>query len=59
LILPIDDDVWELAIELAGKARAAGLSVPADDLVILACARRHRVGIEHCDEHFRKLERIA
>src|ERR1700690_1711402 len=36
--LPIDDLVWNLSIELAQRARAAGLSVPADDLIIAACA---------------------
>jgi predicted nucleic acid-binding protein len=57
--LAIDDRVWELAIEWARQSRTAGLTVPAEDLIILACARRHSVMIEHCDEHFRQLEKIV
>jgi predicted nucleic acid-binding protein len=57
--LPIDELVWNLSIELAQRARANGLSVPADDLIIVACARRHGVVVEHCDEHFRRLEELS
>jgi len=57
--LPIDEQVWELSIKLANRARQAGFTVPAVDLLIAACARRHGVSIEHCDEHYRSLEAIA
>jgi len=56
--LPIDDVVWGLSIKLAERARSAGLTLSADDLIISACARRHRVTVEHCDDHFRRLEEI-
>ena len=56
--LEITADVWELACELARKARQGGLTVPATDLLIAACARHHRVGLEHSDEHFLALEKI-
>jgi len=57
--LPIDDEVWERSIDLAIRARAAGMSVPVGDLIIMACARRHDVGLEHCDDHMRLLGAIA
>ena len=57
--LEIDDQTWEIAIDLAEKARVAGLTAPADDVLIAACARRHQVKIEHCDEHFRLLEKLG
>jgi predicted nucleic acid-binding protein len=36
---------------LARKCRAAGLTVPATDLLIAACALHHRLEVEHNDEH--------
>jgi predicted nucleic acid-binding protein len=50
--LPTTNDVWSLARELAKKSRDAGKTIPAADLVILACGLFHRVEIEHCDQHF-------
>jgi predicted nucleic acid-binding protein len=48
-----------LASELARRARAAGLSVPAADLLIVACARHHRVEFESLDAHFAELARLG
>jgi predicted nucleic acid-binding protein len=56
--LGIDDAVWELAYDLARRARSAGISVPATDLLIAACARRHRVQLEHSDSDFEQLSRL-
>ncbi len=50
--LPIDDGVWRTARDLAGRARRAGKTVPASDILIYACARQHGVAIEHADGHF-------
>lgn len=50
--LPIDETVWGSATELAKKCRASGLTIPATDIVIAACAARHGVGLEHADRHF-------
>jgi predicted nucleic acid-binding protein len=50
--LQTTDEVWRLARELAKKSREAGKTVPAADLVILACGLFHKVEIEHCDQHF-------
>ena len=56
--LPITEPVWDLAIELAQIARSAGLTVPADDLLIAACARFHAVPLEHNDDHLGRLMKI-
>lgn len=56
--LPIDDDVWNSAFELARRARARGISVPATDLLIAACARRHAVELETADADFLKIDKL-
>jgi len=50
--LPIDAAVWQAACDLASRARRAGKTIPASDILICACARRHGVAIEHADAHF-------
>lgn len=55
LELAIDDDVWAGAYELARRARSAGVSVPASDILIAACARRHRADLETADSDFERL----
>ena len=56
--LKIDEDVWGGACELARRARSAGVSVPATDLLIAACAKRHRADLEHSDSDFTKLSEL-
>jgi predicted nucleic acid-binding protein len=50
--LSIDEDVWQGAFELARRARTAGVSIPATDLLIAACARHHSADLEHADSDF-------
>jgi predicted nucleic acid-binding protein len=50
--LPINVGAWQAACDLAGRARRAGKTVPASDILICACARQHGVAIEHADAHF-------
>jgi len=57
--VPTTPEVWELARELARSSRAKGLTVPAADLLIAACARHHGLGLIHHDGHFDKLERLG
>lgn len=52
LELPIDDEVWSTAYALARRARASGVSAPASDILIAACARRHDVDLETADSDF-------
>jgi len=50
--LSINDDIWQSACELADHCRKAGKRAPANDLLILACARYHGVELESADAHF-------
>ena len=56
--LEIDDAVWRGTYELARKARSAGVSVPATDLLIAACAKRHDADLEHSDSDFTQLAKL-
>jgi predicted nucleic acid-binding protein len=51
-LLPINVDVWNRAVTYASQARAAGITAPANDLLIYACAKYHSCGIDHSDHHF-------
>jgi predicted nucleic acid-binding protein len=50
--------VWRGAYDLARRARAAGVFVPATDLLIAACARHHQVRLEQSDSDFAQLSRL-
>lgn len=56
--LGIGEEVWNEACELARRARARGITVPATDMLIAACARYHDVGLEHADEDFERLSKL-
>jgi predicted nucleic acid-binding protein len=56
--LAIDDAVWNAAFDLARRARSAGISVPATDILIAACARHHDVELEHADSDFSSLGKL-
>ena len=58
-ILPIDEDVWNAAYELARRARARGITVPATDVAIAACAQVHGAGLESADGDFQRLRRVS
>lgn len=53
--LAIDDQVWSAAYDLARRARSAGATVPATDILVAACARRHGVALETADSDFELL----
>ena len=53
--LSIDDGVWDAAYDLARRARSRGVTVPAADLVIAACAQHHGVTLESADSDFHAL----
>ena len=50
--LPIDEMVWQMAFDLARRARTHGLTVPATDVIIASCARRHDAALESADTDF-------
>ena len=59
LELPIDDAVWNESYDLARRARASGITAPAIDVIILACARRYGTDIETADPDFELLASIG
>ena len=56
--LPTTDAVWAQACELGDRARRAGISAGAGDLLIAACSRVHGVDLECADSDFDLLNRI-
>jgi len=52
LKLPISNEIWEKASDLASRARNHGLTVPAADVLIFTCAIHYGLGIEHMDRHY-------
>ncbi len=57
--LPMTHEVWNDACDLARRCRKAGISVPATDLVIDACARRHGAALEQSDSDFDRIATVA
>lgn len=53
--LTITLEVWERAIQLAGRARSAGVNCPYPDLLVFACAQMHGVELLHQDRHMDSL----
>ena len=41
ILVPVDAAVWRFAFKLALRCREKGLTVPASDIVIAACATHH------------------
>jgi predicted nucleic acid-binding protein len=58
-IVPTSPEVWMLACDYARTARGQGLTFPAADLLIAACANHHGLGLIHQDAHFERLARIT
>jgi hypothetical protein len=56
--LEITEGVWKRACELGDRARSAGISAGAGDLLIAACARIHGVELEHSDSDFDRLAKL-
>lgn len=54
----VNQAVWQLSIEMAKRARAGGVTVPAMDLLIAACARVNGLTIESTDKHFAMLATV-
>jgi predicted nucleic acid-binding protein len=54
----ISPAVWEEAIQVADRGRAAGITAPLADLLIFACAKIHGLGLAHDDDHFDRLANV-
>lgn len=50
--LLITNEVWDTAYDLARKARAGAVTIPASDLLIAACARFYVAELETADHDF-------
>jgi predicted nucleic acid-binding protein len=57
--LDITSEVWNEAYDLARRCRSAGVSVPATDLLIAACARHHGARLEQADGDFDRIARVT
>ena len=57
-VLPMDDPVWTAAYDLARLARDRGVTVPATDIAIMACATRHGATLESADKDFDLLRNV-
>ena len=55
--VPTDERVWEAARNLARACRSKGVTVPATDLVVAACAEAHDLPLIHHDSHFDRIAR--
>lgn len=56
--VPTSPDVWETALDLARTCRSGGVTAPATDLLIAACAEHHGLDILHRDSHFDSIARV-
>ena len=56
--LPTTPEVWALARDLARLARSKGITVPATDLLIAACAEHYQLGLIHKDSHYDQLGKL-
>jgi predicted nucleic acid-binding protein len=56
--VPTSPAIWELACELARMCRKAGITAPATDVLIAACAEHHKLEILHRDAHFDQIARV-
>ena len=55
--VPTSPEVWETAVQLSRACRRRGLTLPATDVVIAACAEHHGLGLLHHDRHFEEIAR--
>lgn len=56
--VPTSPAVWETASDLARICRRAGVSAPATDILIAACAEHHGLEILHRDSHFNHIAHV-
>jgi predicted nucleic acid-binding protein len=56
--VPTSPAVWEVACELARMCRKAGITAPATDVLIAACAAHYKLEILHRDAHLNQIARV-
>ena len=57
--LDVDAESWELAAEILRACREEGVTVPLGDVLVFACARRHKVQILEKDKHFGLMAKVV
>ncbi|MBI4519206.1 MAG: PIN domain-containing protein [Gemmatimonadetes bacterium] len=57
--LAMTPEVWNHGYELARRCRTAGVTAPATDLLVVACARHHGAGLEQADSDFDRITGIT
>ena len=57
--VPTTAEVWQVAFDLARDCRARGITVPATDLLVAACAARHGLALLHHDALFDQIARVS
>lgn len=57
--LAIDEAIWSEARDLARRCRAAGVTAPATDILVAACAAHHGARLEHADADFDAIARVT
>lgn len=50
--IPIDQEIWEESQNIAFGLRRKGLKIPTIDIIILSCAKIHKITLAHRDKHF-------
>jgi len=58
-VAPTPPEVWDVAIEMAAACRKKGITAPATDLLVAACATHHALRLLHHDEHFDQIARAT
>ena len=57
--LDFDQDCWNQAAISARSCLRAGVNVPFGDLLVHACARRHKVALLERDKHFAMIAKVV
>jgi len=55
----LSSEVWKNARRLALRCRESGVTAPANDVIIAACAMTYGLELEHYDRHFEKILPVA
>jgi predicted nucleic acid-binding protein len=50
--ISIDQEIWEESQKIAFDLRKKGIKIPNIDIIILSCAKIHKITLVHRDKHF-------
>lgn len=52
-LLPVNDNIWEIAYTTGYELRSKGIAVPTVDIIIASIARAYNCTLLHHDRHFK------